>query len=300
MKNLVLSGHLAYDRIVNVNSDFRDLSKTQSPFDFSLLGRSQEVAFGGCVGNVAYGLHKSKFKFQILSVLGSIDGQAYLDHFFNLGIDTSLIQVIERSMTSTAYMFSDVEDNQMIFFVPMDIYEGHDFHPKYPDPNSIDYMFISADVIDVMNKNAEFCRNHNIPFAFDPGQQLNNYLNHSELFLEAIKCADILFVNELEYSFILNTLKISHTKLLNYVNYLIVTQSSNPVLIYSLSKDLYKAVNVDSQIGTPVDTTGAGDAFRAGFMDFYLNDKSIVDCVKNGNMLASKSVMHKHPQGYEF
>lgn len=300
MKNLVLSGHLAYDRIVKVNSDFRDLSKTQSPFDFSLLGKSQEVAFGGCVGNVAYGLHKSKIKFQILSLLGSIDGQAYLDHFLDLGIDTSLIEIIDKSMTSTAYMFSDVEDNQMIFFVPMEIYEAQDFRPKYPDPMTIDYMFISADVINVMNSNADFCRKHNIRFAFDPGQQLNNYLNRSELFLEAICGADILFVNELEYGFILNTLKISHAKLLNSVNYLIVTQSSNPVLVYSLSQDLYKAVNVETRIGTPIDTTGAGDAFRAGFMDFYLNDQSIVDCVKNGNMLASKSVMHKHPQGYEF
>ena len=300
MKNLVLSGHLAYDRIVNVNSDFRDLSKTQSPFDFSLLGSSQEVTFGGCVGNVAYGLHKSKFKFQILSVLGSIDGQDYLDHFLKLGIDTSCIQLVENSLTSTAYMFSDVEDNQMIFFVPMDIYRNSKFTPTYPDPNTVSYMFISADVISVMNSNAEFCRKYSIPFAFDPGQQLNNYLNNPDLFLTAINGADILFVNELEYGFIINTLKISHSKLLEYVNFLIVTQSANPVLVYSHKSDSYHSVNVEPCKETPIDTTGAGDAFRAGFMDFYLNNRHIVDCVKNGNMLASKSVMHKHPQGYEF
>ena len=299
MKNLVLSGHLAYDRIVKVDSNFKDLSKTQSPFDFSLLGQSQEVTFGGCVGNIAYGLHKSNIKFQILSLLGSLDGQGYLDHFFKLGIDTSLVSLVENSLTSTAYMFSDRNDNQMIFFVPMSIYSDSEFRLEMPDPSKIDFMFISADVINVMNANAEFCRVHNIPFAFDPGQQLNNYISKPESFYQAISGAEILFLNELEYNFVINTLKLSHTVLLGSVDYLIVTQSCKPVLVYSIKHDCFQSIEVDC-FDDPVDTTGAGDAFRAGFMDYYLNQYPIVDCVKNGNMLASKSVMHKHPQGYEF
>lgn len=299
MKNLVLSGHLAYDRIVKVDTNFKDLSKTQSPFDFSLLGQSQEVTFGGCVGNIAYGLHKSNIKFQILSLLGSLDGQGYLDHFLKHGIDTSLISLVENSLTSTAYMFSDKKSNQMIFFVPMPFYSTPSIQLPFPNPKNLDFMFISADVVNIMNANAEFCRSNNIPFAFDPGQQLNNYIASPEKFLEAVYGADLLFLNELEYNFVIKTLNVSHTKLLSLVDYLIVTQSCKPVLVYSITHDKFMSVEVDCY-EDPVDTTGAGDAFRAGFIDFYLNEHSIVDCVKNGNMLASKSVMYKHPQGYDF
>ena len=41
----------------------------------------------------------------------------------------------------------------------------------------------------------------------------------------------------------------------------------------------------------PVDTTGAGDAFCAGFLYGLLNDKSLYDCGRLGNFVASRCVM---------
>ncbi len=40
-----------------------------------------------------------------------------------------------------------------------------------------------------------------------------------------------------------------------------------------------------------VDTTGAGDAFCAGFLYGLINEKSLVDCSRLGNFVASKCVM---------
>ena len=40
-----------------------------------------------------------------------------------------------------------------------------------------------------------------------------------------------------------------------------------------------------------VDTTGAGDAFCAGFLYGLLNDKSLYECGKLGNFVASRCVM---------
>ena len=149
-----------------------------------------------------------------------------------------------------------------------------------------------------MNYTADFCRKNSIPFAFDPGQQLNNYIGKSDEFLEAIKGAELLFLNELEYKLVIETLKVSEFEILDRVQSLIVTKSCKPVEVRSLELDINFEVSVDC-IDNPVDTTGAGDAFRAGFMDSYLNHKDLKECVINGSILASKSVLHKHPQGYE-
>jgi ribokinase len=40
-----------------------------------------------------------------------------------------------------------------------------------------------------------------------------------------------------------------------------------------------------------VDTTGAGDAFDAGFLHGLINEKSLYECGQLGNFVASRSVM---------
>jgi ribokinase len=51
-------------------------------------------------------------------------------------------------------------------------------------------------------------------------------------------------------------------------------------------RHLIEAFNVEV-----VDTTGAGDAFCAGFLYGLLNDKSLLECGKLGNFVASRCVM---------
>tara|TARA_Y100000768_G_scaffold351847_1_gene303029 strand:- start:33 stop:983 length:951 start_codon:yes stop_codon:yes gene_type:complete len=50
------------------------------------------------------------------------------------------------------------------------------------------------------------------------------------------------------------------------------------------------------KIANVVDTTGAGDNFAAGFLDFYLSEKSIDDALIQGNLRASEVIQQLGPR----
>ena len=53
------------------------------------------------------------------------------------------------------------------------------------------------------------------------------------------------------------------------------------------------AAGVVTEVATPpvaniVDTTGAGDAFAAGFLPVYATSRNIKDSITNGNLIAAR------------
>ena len=298
MKNLVLSGHLAYDRLVKCNLSFKDVARDQSPESFAISGESQKEVFGGCVGNIAYGLAIQNVRFHLLSALGELDSTSYLKHLRELEISTSGIEILPDSLSNTCYIFSDWEHLQKTIFVLHYAYNSKTFHYVYPDPSVIGFFFISADAPYLLNESAKYCQENKIPFALDAGQQLTNFGYNSDLFLDTVKGADLFFLNQSELEYIHKTLRVDLETLLANVGVCIMTSGSNPVVVRSRMENLNFYVEVPETHGV-VDTTGAGDAFRAGFMAEYLKEKTIQECVINGNFMATRSLRSSEPQGYE-
>jgi sugar/nucleoside kinase (ribokinase family) len=50
------------------------------------------------------------------------------------------------------------------------------------------------------------------------------------------------------------------------------------------------------KVDNVIDTTGAGDNFAAGFLDFYLSDKSIQEALAQGNSRASQVIQQLGPR----
>jgi sugar/nucleoside kinase (ribokinase family) len=50
------------------------------------------------------------------------------------------------------------------------------------------------------------------------------------------------------------------------------------------------------KIENVLDTTGAGDNFAAGFLDFYLSGKPIDEALKNGNRKAEEVIQQLGPR----
>ena len=60
----------------------------------------------------------------------------------------------------------------------------------------------------------------------------------------------------------------------------------------SLASDGRTAVELDAVRIDPVDTTGAGDAFIAGFLDARLAGMSLIKCLERGREIATRTCLH--------
>ncbi len=110
-----------------------------------------------------------------------------------------------------------------------------------------------------------------------------------EMFRERLEVADFYLPNRKEASIITGESdpKKAAAFLKNYFNYAIVKLDKDGCLIYN-GKEYIFVKSIDEFVH--VDSTGAGDAFFAGFAFGIMNDEPIERCVLFGNITGGKCV----------
>lgn len=119
-----------------------------------------------------------------------------------------------------------------------------------------------------------------------------------------VKAADFVFANSWELSALnaicgFNTSEETidyffskYTKL-NKQKIVIITNSSNNIKTYVGSRDGYVFEEFPVLPIPPemvIDTTGAGDAFVAGFLYMFLRQERFADCIKHGSDIAAQVI----------
>jgi fructokinase len=103
---------------------------------------------------------------------------------------------------------------------------------------------------------------------------------------------DILFANENEALELVEAHNFEDKKLRDFFNQtpekiFVVTRSENGCAIFYKGK----LIEIPSaKIAKIIDSTGAGDAFAAGFLNQFLENQSLENCGKFGNELAGKII----------
>ncbi len=113
---------------------------------------------------------------------------------------------------------------------------------------------------------------------------------HRDSFMNFVRDdADIIVADEEEVFALLGTDSIDETleALQGYKNLFAITRSEHGSVI--VHKDV-KIVQAASKVDKVVDTTGAGDAYSAGFLFGWANDRSLEDCAKLGTHCATKVI----------
>ena len=290
--NIIVCGALAYDCIMDFPGKFSDhiLPKKTHILNLSFTVSGVKESFGGTGGNIAYNLAMLNEKPRLVAVAGKDFGK-YKEWLVKNEIDISGVKAVKEAMTAKFYVITDKADNQIGGYYPgsltplIHIYKG--------DKNTL--AIIAPDIVVRMVKYAKIFRQMRVSYIFDPGQQVANY-NEKEL-RYSIKGAKMLIGNDYEIQLILNKLKIKQKQLEKLIEILVITKGARGSEIYNKDK---KIIVSAAKIKAVVDPTGAGDAYRAGFIKGLVMGLELKKCARLASIVAVYAVENQGTQNHRF
>ena len=292
--DILVSGSMAYDRIMNFNGRFSDhiLPDQLDNISISLLVDSLTEHIGGTAGNIAYSLSLLGEKPRILAAMGR-DYHQYFEWLGKCGISTDDIRIVEDELTAGAYITTDLNSNQFTGFNPGAMKHQAGF--SYAGVNASDTMAIVgpgnlADMMEFTARNNEL----GIFSIFDPGQSLPIW--EPEALSRCIGQSNMLICNEYELGMISNSTGLSRGELAGMVEHLVVTLGAEGAEFHSNgASERVPVVPTDA-----VDPTGAGDAFRGGLIKGLAHGASIKRAVQMGAVCGYYAVQVNGTQTYRY
>lgn len=295
MSNILISGSMAYDYIMDFPDTFKNhiLPDQIHVLNVSFAVEKMTREFGGCAGNIAYTIKLLGGKPLIVAAVGR-DGADYLKHLKKHKISVKHIRQKKDVMTSSAYITTDREDNQIAAF-----YLGagnsasasslHDVKEK------IKLALITPTKKNAMIRHAKEASEKKIPIVFDPGQALSA-LSAQELML-LIGQAEFLIANDYEMKLMQKRTGWKHESMFDHVRVVITTLGEKGSVVRT-KDELFeiKPCPPDSVD----DPTGAGDAYRAGFFTAYVIGHDLKTCGQVGSVAATYAVEHYGTQNHKF
>jgi adenosine kinase len=282
---IFISGSLAYDRIMDFPGRFADHILPDKihvlNVCFNINGLVEK--FGGTAGNIAYTLALLDEQPYIVATAGEDFGR-YEQWLGQNQLSTNWIKIIPEVLTAGAYITTDQDDNQITAFNPGAM--AFDADLPMPDGISKDTAFFIApgNKRDMLSM-AQRAQTAGAPYFFDPGQSLNTW-ERDEL-RQAADGALCFISNDYELSQFLQIADWSAATLRNRVGIIITTLGPDGVTVDRQGeKILIPAV----QVQEVHDPTGAGDAFRGGFLKGWILGMDWDVCCQMGAVAATYAI----------
>ncbi|PKB71568.1 MAG: carbohydrate kinase family protein [SAR202 cluster bacterium Io17-Chloro-G6] len=293
--DILVSGSMAYDRIMDFEGKFSDhiLPDQLDNINVSFTVNSLTENFGGTAGNIAYSLSLLGEKPRILATIGQ-DYHRYFEWLKQIGVPTEDIRVVVEELTAGAYITTDTQNNQITGFNPgaMKQQSGFDFDSL--DPKDCLAIVAPGNLQDM----AEYTAQHQargIFSIFDPGQSLPAW--EPAALAECIAQSQMLVCNDYEMEMICNSTGMSRGEVAKTVETIVVTRGGDGCDLLTASNTVtIPVVPADDA----VDPTGAGDAFRGGLIKGLVEGLSIERAVQMGNVAGHYAVRKWGTQQYSF
>ncbi|ENN95761.1 PfkB domain protein [Methanocaldococcus villosus KIN24-T80] len=273
-------GHIALDYIFNIDRFPEPNSSVQIP--------SAKLYYGGAAANTAVAIKKLGVDCELISCVGyDFKDSRYEKYLKKLGVNISKLYYSEDEETPKAWIFTDKENNQITFFL-----WGAAKHYKELNPPNFDTNIVHIATGDPdYNLRAAKKAYGKAIVSFDPGQDLPQYSENS--LRELIKHTNFLFLNKYEFDRISKMLNFNLDDFLKYVDILVVTKGEKGSTIYTEENKKIEIPVIKAKV---VDPTGAGDAYRAGFLVAYLKKYPLEKCGLIASAAASFVVEAKGSQ----
>ena len=293
--DIIVSGSLAYDRIMNFPGYFSDHILPEKVHVLNVCFQIDGITekFGGTAGNIAYALKLLGEKPEISATLGQ-EEHKYLEWLEKNGISSDNIKIIKDEFTASAYITTDKADNQITGFNPgaMNYSSSLEFDNLNPKETIV---IVSPGNLEDMLNYPRLCKARGIDYIFDPGQSIP--MLEPEKLVQAIDGCLILISNDYELDLILNKTGLKKEALLERTRTIIVTMGELGSLISTLNGEIKIPA---ARANIVRDPTGAGDSYRGGMISGLVRGKDVEESARMGSVCASFSVECYGTQEYTF
>jgi adenosine kinase len=295
---IAVTGSIATDNLMTFPGKFTDqlVAGQLDQISVSFLVDELEVRRGGVGADIAYGLGSLGLRPVLVGAVGTDfdDYRSWLDQH---GVITAYVHVSKVHKTARFLCTTDAAQNQIASFYAGAMSEARDIDlgAIAQKAGGLDLVVLSPDDPAAMVRHTAECREHSIPFAADPSQQLVRM--EGPQIRELLDGAAYLFTNEYEKALAEEKTGWTDADVLDRVGVRVTTLGSKGARIDRKSDP---SVHVPAvPVGTVGDPTGAGDAFRAGFLAAIAWDLPLERAAQFGNTVAVHALEAVGPQDYE-
>jgi len=291
---ILVCGSLAFDTIMTFEGRFAEqiLPDQLHILNVSFLVPGLRREFGGCAGNIAYGLRQLGARVAPVAALGN-DGAEYLERLRTLGVDTRYVHTVVDHYTAQAMIMTDRDNNQITAFHPGAMGQAHD-QPVPVDAQAV-LGIVSPDGRDAMLQHAAQFHAAGIPFVFDPGQGLPMF-SGDEL-LAFIAQADWAALNDYEARMLSERTGLDYAELSQRLRGLVITLAGQGCEVW---QDGVRTLVPGVTARDVQDPTGCGDAFRAALLYGLSQGWDLARCAALGNRMGAEKIASRGGQNYRF
>lgn len=262
---IAVTGSIATDHLMAFPGRFADLliPDQLDRVSLSFLADSLEVRRGGAAANIAVGLARLGLRPVLVGAVGK-DFEEYGSWLRGADVDTRWLRVSRTLHTARFVCTTDADHRQIATFYAGAMAEAAqiDLAAVCRSAGLPDLVVIAPNDPTAMLRHTEDCRRLGLAFAADPSQQLAR-LDGTDI-RRLLDGSRFIFTNEYESALLLERTGWSTEQVLKRTGSWITTAGAGGVVIAREGEPPLRIPAVPT--GEAVDPTGAGDAFRAGFL----------------------------------
>ena len=296
MQNIVVSGSIAYDYLMQFPGRFVEhiIPEELHQVSLSFLVEEMTKHWGGVAANIAYTMARLGLEPKLMGTVGR-DFRDYDERLRKLGVDTTTVRQFDNVFTASFFCNTDQDNNQIASFYSGAMEYAHQVRIADVMEDKPDLVIISPNDPRAMKNLAEECRQEGIRFIYDPSQQIAR-LDGDEL-RQGMEGSYAMIVNAYEAGMICEKTGTTMADLRAMIDLVIVTRGGEGSTIYTNGDE----VHIQSFAPTTLlDPTGAGDAFRAGFVTGLASGFPLKLAGEIGALCATYDLEHVGTQSHNF